>query len=138
MLSTLGAGRFEAHSAGSMPTGRVHPCTMELLTKHGHAEEHLRSKSWDEFARLDAPVMDVIITVCDKAAGEVCPLWPGRPATAHWGFEDPAACEGQEDQKRARFERVYYQIRSRIERLVALPAGQLDPYALRHELKAIG
>ena len=136
-LEKLGEGRFEAHSAGSMPTGRVNPFTLELLREHGYPVEHLRSKSWDEFSRPGAPVMDAIITVCDNAAGEVCPVWPGHPATAHWGFEDPAAFEGAREDKRARFEEIYRQIHRRIEALVALPPDKLDADA-RDELRSLG
>jgi arsenate reductase len=137
LLNTLGAGRLEAYSAGSMPTGRVNPFTLDVLTSRGHPIERMRSKSWEEFATPGAPALDVVITVCDNAAGEVCPVWPGRPATAHWGFEDPAAFEGPEDAKRGKFEQVYEQIRRRIEKLVALPLETLDATALASALKTI-
>ncbi|MDB5865253.1 MAG: arsC 4 [Betaproteobacteria bacterium] len=137
LLNTLGAGRFEAHSAGSMPTGRVNPFTLDLLASRGHPVERMRSKSWEEFAQPGAPALDVVITVCDNAASEVCPVWPGRPATAHWGFEDPAAFEGPEDAKRGKFEHVYEQIRRRIEALVALPLETLDTTAVASALKSI-
>jgi arsenate reductase (thioredoxin) len=117
-LARLGAGRYASYSAGSKPAGQVNPYTRELLQRHGYAVAGLRSKSWDEFARPDAPLMDVIITVCDNAAGEACPLWPGQPAREHWGFEDPAAFRGPDGAKRARFEAVYAQIHARIEAFV--------------------
>ena len=127
IANRLGAGRFEAYSAGSMPAGQVNPFTLELLQRHGYPTGHLRSKSWDEFARPGAPVMDAIITVCDNAAGEVCPVWPGHPATAHSGFEDPAACQGSPEEKRKRFADIYQQIYRRIEELVALPLESSTP-----------
>ena len=136
-LNRLGAGRFEAHSAGSTPAGRVNPFTIELLKKHGYPVDHLRSKSWDEFAGPGAPRMDAIITVCDNAAGEVCPVWPGHPTTAHWGFEDPAAFQGSDDGKRRTFERIYQQIVARVQELVALPLDKLDE-ASRGKLRSSG
>ena len=137
-LNKLGGGRFAAFSAGSMPTGRINPFTIEVLEKHGYCVDHLRSKSWDEFARADAPEMDLIITVCDNAAGEVCPIWPGHPSAAHWGFEDPAAYVGPDDEKRARFEKIYQQIHRRMGELAALPGEILGSVALREKLKAMG
>ena len=137
VLNRLGAGRFEAYSAGSMPAGKVNPFTLELLQDHAYPTERLRSKSWDEFARPGAPVMDVIVTVCDNAAGEACPIWPGHPATAHWGFEDPAAFQGSRQEKRERFNEIYQQIYRRIEELVALPFETLDA-AARQKLKSMG
>lgn len=136
-LNRLGQRRFEAYSAGSMPTGRVNPFTIEVLAKHGHRVDHLRSKSWDEFAAPGAPQMDLIITVCDNAAGEACPVWPGHPAGAHWGFEDPAAFIGPDDEKLARFEKIYQQIRRRMEQLAALPRECLDSVAVGEKLKAL-
>lgn len=136
-LNRLGRGRFEAYSAGSMPTGRVNPFTIELLEKHGYPVDRLRSKSWDEFAQPGAPDMDLIITVCDNAAGEMCPVWPGRPAGAHWGFEDPAAYSGPDDEKRQRFEAVYRQIYVRMEQLAALPAEVLQGGAIAEKLKSL-
>jgi arsenate reductase len=138
LLNKLGAGRFEAYSAGSTPAGKVNPFTLELLGRRGHPVDGFRSKSWDEFAQAGAPVMDVVITVCDNAAGEVCPVWPGRPANAHWSFEDPAAHDGSDESKRRKFEAVYDQIRRRIEQLVALPRVKLNRGAIVEELKAIG
>ena len=136
-LNRVGGGRFEAFSAGSMPTGRVNPFTLEVLRKHGYPVEGLRSKSWEEFAKPGAPHMDLVITVCDNAAGEACPVWPGRPAGAHWGFEDPAAFAGADDEKRAVFEAVYEQIYRRMEALAALPAGSLSGADARENLKRL-
>lgn len=137
LLHKLGAGRFQAYSAGSMPAGRVNPFTLELLARLGHEIEGLRSKSWEEFAVPGAPALDIVITVCDNAAGEVCPVWPGRPAQAHWSFEDPAAFVGTDDAKRAKFEQIYHQICGRVKRLVALPLEKTDRTSFAAELKAI-
>ncbi|HEV2214614.1 MAG TPA: arsenate reductase ArsC [Terracidiphilus sp.] len=138
LFNTLGAGRFRAFSAGSHPTGRVNPLAVEQVELLGHATETLRSKSWDEFARADAPELDFVITVCDRAAGEVCPLWPGKPITAHWGFPDPAAVEGTEEEKRGAFARTLTQMKRRVELFVALPAETLDRLALEAKMRAIG
>ena len=137
LLNKLGAGRFQAYSAGSMPAGRVNPFTLELLARRGHPVQGLRSKSWDEFALPGAPLLDIVITVCDNAAGEVCPVWPGRPANAHWSFEDPAAFVGADELKRAKFEAVYENIHRRIKQLVALPVETLDRASLSAQLEAI-
>ena len=137
LLNTLGQGRFNAYSAGSFPAGQVNPGTLEILRAKGLDTAGLRSKSWDEFARADAPRMDFIFTVCDKAAGETCPYWPGHPATAHWGFEDPAHVT-PEAARREAFERVFAQISARLRRFIALPLDTLDPAALQRELRAIG
>ncbi|HET7160019.1 MAG TPA: arsenate reductase ArsC [Burkholderiales bacterium] len=137
LLNALGKGRFKAYSAGSMPAGRVNPFTLELLARRGHPVQGLRSKSWDEFAAPGAPVLDIVITVCDNAAGEVCPVWPGRPANAHWSFEDPAAFAGTDDAKREKFEQIYQQIRAHVERLLALPLEAMNRANLAAELKAI-
>ena len=118
LLNRLGDGRFAAFSAGSRPAGRVNPFTLELLRGKGFAVEGLRSKSWDEFAAPGAPPMDFVITVCDNAAGEACPVWPGHPATDHWSFEDPAAFNGGDADKRRRFEQVYAQIESRVQQFL--------------------
>ena len=137
-LNDLGRARFKAFSAGSRPGGIVHPFTLELLKLRGHPAEGMRSKSWDEFATPGAPQMDFIITVCDNAAGETCPFWPGHPASAHWGVEDPAAVEGSDDDKRAAFATAYAILRRRIELLLALPLDQLDALARTTRLKEIG
>lgn len=138
LLNVLGKGRFNAYSAGSQPTGRVNPFAVEILEHTGYNVANLRSKSWDEFGAEGAPKMDFIFTVCDNAAGEVCPIWPGHPASAHWGFEDPAAVQGSDEQKRAAFHKIFHQIRARIQLLVALPVEKLDRVALQHELDTIG
>ncbi len=118
-LNHAGRGRFRAFSAGSRPTGRVNPFALELLRSKGIATDGVRSKSWDEFAAPGAPAMDYIFTVCDNAAGETCPLWPGRPATGHWGVDDPAAVEGSDDDRRAAFERAFALLAARIDAFVA-------------------
>lgn len=126
LLNHLGRGRFRAWSAGSHPGGIVNPFAIETLKGMGLPTEGLRSKSWDEFAEPDAPRMDLILTVCDNAAGEVCPIWPGKPITAHWGVADPAAVRGTDDQVRAAFREAALILRRRIELLVSLPAAALD------------
>jgi arsenate reductase (thioredoxin) len=133
-----GKGRFETFSAGSHPTGRVNPFAVEQIAPTGYPSERLRSKSWDEFALPEAPKMDVVITVCDNAAGEVCPIWPGHPATAHWGFEDPAAAEDSDEEKRAAFARIAAQIQHRVLLFAALPLARLDGDALREAIARIG
>ena len=137
LLNTIGSGRFHAFSAGSMPSGRVNPLATEMARTIGYLTDNIRSKSWDEFAQPGAPHMDIIITVCDNAAGEVCPIWPGHPATAHWGFPDPSTAEGSDDEKRKAFDKVFHAIRRRIDLLVNLPVEKLEHLALRHELKRI-
>jgi protein-tyrosine-phosphatase len=119
ILNRRGAGRFAGFSAGSHPRGEVHPLALALLREKGHAEAGLRSKSWDEFATNGAPTMDRIVTVCDNAAGEACPVWPGRPAIAHWGLPDPAAVEGSEAERRRAFADTYEALDQRIAGLVA-------------------
>lgn len=138
LISSLGQGRFRGYSAGSQPGGIVNPYALEQIKDTGYAPEHLRSKSWDEFAAADAPHMDFIITVCDNAAGEVCPYWPGHPLTAHWGFADPAAVAGTDAEKRAAFHRIFLQIKAKVEILVALPLPTMDAAAIRAELQHIG
>jgi len=123
MLNHAGKGRFKAYSAGSHPNGRVNPFSLETLRSLGLPTEGLRSKSWDEFAAPGAPPIDIVITVCDNAAAEVCPTWPGKPAKAHWGVEDPAAIEGTDDEKRAAFHGAARLLKQRIELLVANPAA---------------
>ena len=138
LFNTLGAGRFKAYSAGSHPAGRVNPFAIEQLRQLGYPVEELRSKSWDEFAQPGAPQMDFIVTVCDNAAGEVCPVWPGRPVTAHWGFPDPAAVEGSDEQKREAFARTLQQIRNRVQLFLSLPLETLDRLAIENHMRAIG
>lgn len=135
LLDRLGGGAFRAYSAGSRPTGKVNPYTLEILRARGHAVEGLRSKSWDEFAAPGAPQMDAVITVCDAAAGEACPVWPGRPITGHWSFADPAAFEGPEAAKRRRFEQTYDEIAARIRSLLAPPPERWDPVVLEQRLR---
>lgn len=137
LFNTLGAGRFKAYSAGSHPSGRVNPFAVELVAELGY-EGNLRSKSWDEFAQPDSPQMDFIVTVCDNAAGEICPLWPGHPVTAHWGFPDPAAVEGTDGQKRAAFAQTLRQMRRRVELFLSLPLETLDRMTVANEMRAIG
>ena len=137
LLNTVGRGKFQAFSAGSTPSGRVNPFAIEKARTIGYLTDNVRSKSWDEFATPDAPKMDIIITVCDDAAGEVCPVWPGHPATAHWGFPDPANTQGGDGQKHRAFEQVFHAIRRRIELLANLPVEKLERLALADELKRI-
>jgi protein-tyrosine-phosphatase len=138
ILRRLGQGRFNAFSAGSHPTGVVSPYALELLKRFNHSTEGLRSKDWTEFAGPGAPPLDFVFTVCDKAAGEVCPIWPGQPMTAHWGFPDPAAFKGAESEKRALFADVYGQIHNRISIFVSLPIVALDRLTLQKRLDEIG
>lgn len=138
LFNTLGKGRFIAHSAGSKPVGRVNPLALELLQQQGHSIVGLRSKSWDEFAALGAAHLDFIFTVCDNAAGETCPLWPGRPATAHWGIPDPAQVEGGDEVKRDAFRRAENQLARRIQLFMNLPIAALDKLALKQKLAEIG
>ena len=138
LFNTMGRGRFHAFSAGSHPSGAVNPFAVERCEALGYDTTGLRSKSWDEFATPDAPHMDFVITVCDQAAGEVCPIWPGHPMTAHWGFEDPAAFEGNDDEKRKVFSKVYRQIMNRVSQFVNLPLHVLDRNAIQREMRAIG
>ena len=138
LLNALGAPRFRAYSAGSHPAGRVSPFAIELLEKNGLPTAGLRSKSWDEFAAPEAPRMDFVFTVCDSAAGEVCPIWPGHPATAHWGVDDPAAATGTDEDKRRAFLAAYTVLRNRVQLFVNLPLARHDPGALRERLDAIG
>src|SRR5688572_17011253 len=138
LLNHLSRGRFKAFSAGSQPSGRVNPFSIETLKALGLPTEGLRSTSWDEFARPNAPPIDFVITVCDNAAGEVFPIWPGRPTTAHWGVDDPAAVEGSDDNKRAAFRNAANILRRRIELLLALPLERLDALARKARLQEIG
>lgn len=138
MLNSMGKGRFKAYSAGSHPAGRVNPFALELLAKNQLPIEGLHSKNWEEFARPGAPEIDFVFTVCDNAAGEVCPIWPGRPMTAHWGIPDPAAAEGSDDDKRKAFFLAYNQLRTRLSLFVNLPLDRLDNMTLQQQLKDIG
>ncbi|AUT75111.1 arsenate reductase ArsC [Paraburkholderia hospita] len=138
LFNVLGKGRFRAYSAGSHPSGAVNPFAVERCNALGYDTAQMRSKSWDEFAKPDAPQMDFVITVCDQAAGEVCPIWLGKPVTAHWGFEDPAAFQGTDDEKRKVFDKVYRQIMNRVSQFVNLPLHVLDHNAIQREMRAIG
>lgn len=137
-LNAMGQDRFRAFSAGSHPAGQVNPFALELLRKHRLPTDGLRSKSWDEFAQPGAPALDFVFTVCDNAAGEVCPIWPGQPVTAHWGVEDPAAIEGDDETKRRAFLRTYTALARRIELFLALPLDRLDKLTLKRQLDEIG
>jgi len=132
LLNHLGQGRFRAFSAGSKPTGAINPFAVETLAAEGVPAEGLRSKSWDEFAGPDAPAMDIVITVCGNAAAETCPVWPGAPISAHWGFDDPAAAEGSDGDKRAAFGKIFGQIRDKVAAFVdaAEDAGPADLKAI--------
>jgi len=134
----IGQGRFRGHSAGSHPKGAVNPFALELLREQRFPVEGLRSKSWDEFAGDDAPRMDFVFTVCDQAAAEECPFWPGQPVTAHWGLPDPAAVEGTNEDKRRAFRDAFIVLKRRIELLASLPMEKLSGLVLRDRLRAIG
>lgn len=138
LVTMMSQGRFKGFSAGSKPGGKVNPFAIEKVKAIGYPLDNLRSKSWDEFAQPDAPHMDFIITVCDNAAGEECPYWPGHPATAHWGFEDPAAVEGSDAEKRAAFDKIFKQIQARMKTFLALPIDRLEKQAIQQEIKKIG
>jgi arsenate reductase (thioredoxin) len=138
LLNSLGNGRFRAFSAGSFPKGRVHPMAVELLKRKNFPAEGVRSKSWDEFAAPEAPPIDFVITVCDNAAGEVCPVWPGNPMTAHWGIADPAAVEGTDAEKALAFRKALEELETRVKLFTSLPIGSLDSMALQVRLREIG
>jgi len=138
LFNVMGKGKFIAHSAGSQPAGRVNPYALELLQQQGHDVATLRSKSWDEFAAPGAPEIDFIFTVCDNAAGETCPIWPGKPFTAHWGIPDPAAVQGDEAVRRAAFKTAYQQLARRIQLFMSLPFESLDKLTLQQKLAEIG
>lgn len=138
MLNSMGNGRFKAWSAGSHPAGKVNPFALELLAKNHLPVEDLRSKNWEEFAGSGAPQIDFVFTVCDNAAGEICPIWPDRPMTAHWGIPDPAAAEGSDDEKRKAFFLAYNQLRTRLSLFINLPLDRLDKMTLQQQLKDIG
>jgi arsenate reductase (thioredoxin) len=138
ILNKLGAGKFHAYSAGSQPKGHVHPEALRLLEGLGYDTSHFRSKSWLEFAVSGAPVMDFVFTVCDNAAGEACPVWPGQPITAHWGVPDPAEAKGNPAEVALAFKESYRMLCRRIEIFVALPIHSLDEISLQHRLREIG
>jgi arsenate reductase len=138
IVNSLPGGKFTARSAGSTPRGEVNPHALALLQQLGHPIEGLRSKSWDEFAAPGAPELNFIITVCDNAAGEVCPVWPGKPITAHWGLPDPAAVEGSEAEIGLAFAETYRQLKSRIDLFAQLPLASLDRLALKRRVDEIG
>ena len=138
IVNREGAGRFRGYSAGSFPRGDVHPYALDLLRRLNHDTSFARSKSWDEFAGPDAPKMDFVFTVCDQAASEPCPFWPGQPMTAHWGLPDPAAATGSEAERRLAFSETYRMLRNRISIFVNLPINQIDSLSLKRELDAIG
>lgn len=138
ILRSVGGRRFNAYSAGSRPTGRVNPFALELLQKNRMPTEGLRSKSWDEFAQPGSSVLDFVFTVCDNAAGEVCPLWPGQPMTAHWGIADPAAVEGTDEAKRKAFSDASRTLLNRIRVFTSLPLDKLDRLSLQSRLDELG
>ena len=138
ILNRGSAGKFVAYSAGSYPKGKVNPFALELLQQTGFPTADLRSKSWDEFAAPGAPQLDFIFTVCDNAAGEVCPIWPGHPMTAHWGVADPAEVEGSDEDRRAAFKDAFYELESRIKLFTSLSIASLDKVRLKGQLDAIG
>ena len=138
ILNKDGLGRFKAYSAGSQPKGSVNPFAIKVLTSFGYPTEGASSKSWDVFATPDAPVMDFVFTVCDNAAGEACPIWPGQPMTAHWGIEDPAAVEGSDIDKERAFVEAFRLMKNRISIFTSLPLSSLDKLSLQKKLKDIG
>jgi arsenate reductase (thioredoxin) len=138
LLNTLGRGKFRAFSAGSFPKGQVHPMAIDLLQRMNLPTENLRSKTWEEFAAPSAPPIDLIFTVCDNAAGEICPIWPGKPMTAHWGIADPAAVEGGNVEKAFAFRKAFRELENRIKLLTSLPIDSLDRMALQDRLREIG
>ena len=138
VLNHVGNGRFRGFSAGSLPKGQVHPMTLDTLEQAGISTDGLRSKSWEEFAGPAAPKMDFVFTVCDNAAGETCPIWPGQPMTAHWGIEDPAAVAGPEFRQRQAFEDALHFMANRIAAFINLPLDSIDQMALGSKLRGIG
>lgn len=138
IMNQLGGDHFKAYSAGSHPKGEVHPLTLEILEERKFDVSSLRSKSWDEFAAADAPQMDFIFTVCDNAGGEMCPLWPGHPITAHWGFPDPAAVEGSWEVRKAAFAKTFREISQRLRIFLNLPFDKLDRMSLQTHLREMG
>ena len=138
ILNAVDPARFRAHSAGSHPAGRVNPFALELLARNGYPTDGLRSKNWEEFAAPGAPPLDFIVTVCDNAAGEACPVWPGRPTSAHWGVADPAAVEGTDEDKRRAFLEAFAILKRRIELFASLPLARLDRLSLQARMREIG
>ena len=138
VLNRLGHGRFRAYSAGSFPKGEVHPYAVELLRRQAFDTDELRSKSWNEFAAQGAPQLDFVFTVCDNARGEVCPIWPGQPMTAHWGMPDPAAVEGNEAERRLAFAETLRMLNNRVGAFVNLPLKSLDKLSLQQRIDEIG
>jgi arsenate reductase len=138
LVNHWGRGRFHGFSAGSFPKGEVHPLALRLLTSLGLPTKGMRSKSWDEFAAAGAPTMNFVFTVCDQAAGEVCPIWPGTPVTAHWGVPDPAAATGTEDERMAAFRRAHRELENRIKLFTSLPIASLNRLVLARRVKEIG
>jgi arsenate reductase (thioredoxin) len=138
LMNQLGQGRFKAFSAGSHPKGIVHPLALKTLATNRIPTDGFRSKSWEEFARPDAPELHFVFTVCDQAAGELCPVWPGRPMTAHWGMPDPAAVEGDEQAKEKAFLDTFITMKRRIQLMLSLPLASLDRMAIQKEIKDIG
>lgn len=138
ILNELGRGRFKAFSAGSHPKGAVHPLSLKTLANHRVPTANFRSKSWEEFAQPGAPEMDFVFTVCDQAAGEVCPVWPGQPLSAHWGLPDPAAVQGSDEVKERAFRDAFVTMKRRIELMLALPVAKLDRLAIQKQIHDIG
>ena len=138
LLNSWGSGKFKAYSAGSHPKGAVHPIALQLLEHMRLSTQGLRSKSWDEFAAPDARKLDFVFTVCDNAAGEICPVWPGQPVTAHWGIEDPAAVQGSETDRWLAFRTAFRELENRIRIFTSLPIGSVDAIKLKERLNAIG
>ena len=138
LIDHWGRGKFAGFSAGSSPKGKVHPIALELLRHMKLPAEGMRSKSWDEFAKPGAPSLDFVFTVCDNAAGEMCPVWPGQPMTAHWGVEDPAAVEGSETEQWLAFRKAFHELESRIKVFTSLPIRSLDRMKLQQRLHEIG
>jgi protein-tyrosine-phosphatase len=138
ILRQVGAARFRAYSAGSQPAGRVNPFAIELLERNRMPTDGLRSKNWDEFAQPGAPELDFVFTVCDNAAGEICPVWPGQPMTAHWGIPDPAAVEGSDDARRKAFAEASRTLLNRIRVFASLPLDKLDGLSLQRKLDELG
>lgn len=138
LINHWGRGKFVGLSAGSSPKGQVHPIALELLRHMKMPTEQMRSKSWDELAKPGAPILDFVFTVCDNAAGEMCPVWPGQPMTAHWGVEDPAAVEGSETDKWIAFRKTFRELESRIKIFTSLPIRSLDKVKLQERLREIG